>query len=239
MALHLSPCPRLIVIMSQYRKRALFSPLQPPSPSVRPCPPSANNVSQTSSIIFHPPSFRDYVSVRFQPLLGLSDRKKSLSALPQLIKPDEDATPTPFTDSFDHSSAKHDISLHPFPDTSLDHGLSPYTTHHPHFVTTADPTTFTPLSTQRPFPSPRQDKLSPALVFFEVLGALFFLGFAVGITRCLYSYKKTPNRDRIAGLLNRHWWHTQMEELAIQQASMPTRYSLPPPPPPDWSPPPA
>lgn len=74
-----------------------------------------------------------------------------------------------------------------------------------------------------------------ALVFFEVLGGLVTLIFILGFIRCLYSYKKTPARDRIAALLNRHSLHTEMEELGRRARR---RDSMQRPPPPPYAPPP-
>jgi hypothetical protein len=68
------------------------------------------------------------------------------------------------------------------------------------------------------------------MIFFEVLAGAITLFFLLGLVRCLYSYKKTPARDRIAALLNRHSVHTEMEELG-QRARGRDSFQRPPPPP--------
>lgn len=65
---------------------------------------------------------------------------------------------------------------------------------------------------------------------------LFFILFSFG--RCFYSYRKAPERDRIAALLNRHRLEREMEEMErdrvdrFRQMMESTSYQWRPPPPP-------
>lgn len=77
-------------------------------------------------------------------------------------------------------------------------------------------------------------------ITFGVLGCLAIAIFTFGLLRCCYSYKKTPQRDRIAALLNRHRLQTEMEEIARQGGRLSPSQIPPPPPyvpkPPDYYP---
>jgi hypothetical protein len=69
-------------------------------------------------------------------------------------------------------------------------------------------------------------------IFFEVFGGLVGFVLILGLTRCLYNYSKTPPRDRISAVVNRHQLQREMEELernplALRRASL--REPAPPP----------
>jgi len=83
-------------------------------------------------------------------------------------------------------------------------------------------------------PHPRHNESTAAIVF-EVLGALAGLLLFLGLLRCLYSYNRTPHRDRIAAVLHRHQLQREMEELERNPPE--PRRSLEPPPPPYLAPP--
>ncbi|CAA7259636.1 unnamed protein product [Cyclocybe aegerita] len=53
----------------------------------------------------------------------------------------------------------------------------------------------------------------PIIIAFEVLGGIAGAAVLFFIGRCLYNYKKTPKRDRIAEILQRHHLEREMEEL--------------------------
>lgn len=76
-------------------------------------------------------------------------------------------------------------------------------------------------------------------IVFGVLGGIagFFALFALG--RCLYSWRRTPGRDRIRATMERHYLEQEMQEREREDierrvlAAVPfRRRSLPPPPPP-------
>jgi hypothetical protein len=79
----------------------------------------------------------------------------------------------------------------------------------------------------------------PITIAFAVFGGIVGLAFTCSFLRCLYSYKKTPARDRIASLVHRHQLHREMEEL--QRSARPLRRSslYRPAPPPYFPPPPS
>ncbi|PIL37326.1 hypothetical protein GSI_01019 [Ganoderma sinense ZZ0214-1] len=73
-------------------------------------------------------------------------------------------------------------------------------------------------------------------IVFEVLAGAAGLFIVLALARCLYSYKRTPARDRIGALLNRHRLEREMEEMErdrmarISRALEPYRWRPPPPP---------
>ncbi|PPQ65569.1 hypothetical protein CVT26_000518 [Gymnopilus dilepis] len=73
-----------------------------------------------------------------------------------------------------------------------------------------------PVHTHRPPPPPLpppQSNQKPISIAFEVLGGLFGSLILVGLVRCCYNYRKTPSRDRIADILQRHNLQRELEEL--------------------------
>jgi hypothetical protein len=78
---------------------------------------------------------------------------------------------------------------------------------------------------------------SPIAIFFEVLGGLVGLALLVSCTHCFYHYNRTPKRDRISAVLERHHLERELAELdrnplALRRSptSDPLPLYLPPPP---------
>ncbi|KAJ6538527.1 hypothetical protein DFH09DRAFT_1177145 [Mycena vulgaris] len=74
-----------------------------------------------------------------------------------------------------------------------------------------------------------------AALVLEILGALAGFIFVLSLLRCLYSYNRTPSRDRISIILHRHQLQREMEELERNPPGR--RRSLVEPPPPYVAPP--
>ena len=73
---------------------------------------------------------------------------------------------------------------------------------------------------------------SIAAILFETLGGLLGLCFVLGFGRCAYKYHRTPPRDRISALLDRHQLERELAELEAQEAMDDRRSSIVAPPPP-------
>jgi len=97
----------------------------------------------------------------------------------------------------------------------------------------------TPIPHIRPHSPDQQNTQSPIAIVFEVLGGLVGFVLVLGFIRCLYSYKKTPDRDRIAAFVNRHQLEREMEELERNNAFHQHSYQFNPPPPPYFPKPPS
>ncbi|KAJ7368615.1 hypothetical protein DFH08DRAFT_947511 [Mycena albidolilacea] len=82
-----------------------------------------------------------------------------------------------------------------------------------------------------------QHHQSEATLVFEILGALAGVVFILSVIRCIYSYNRTPSRDRITAILHRHQLQREMEELERHPPDR--RHSLVEPPPPYVAPPPS
>lgn len=54
---------------------------------------------------------------------------------------------------------------------------------------------------------------TPILIFFEVLSGLAGLVLCLGLLRCCNSYRRTPPRDRISDIVQRHQLQVEIEEL--------------------------
>ncbi|KAJ7498639.1 hypothetical protein FB451DRAFT_1384439 [Mycena latifolia] len=76
-----------------------------------------------------------------------------------------------------------------------------------------------------------------AALVLEILGALAGCIFLLSLMRCIYSYNRTPARDRITAILHRHQLQREMEELERHPPNH--RASLVEPPPPYVAPPPS
>lgn len=70
-----------------------------------------------------------------------------------------------------------------------------------------------PVHTKVPFHNQPQSGQKPISIVFEVLGGLAASALLIGFLRCFYNYKKTPGRDRIADILQRHHLQRELEEL--------------------------
>lgn len=118
----------------------------------------------------------------------------------------------------------------------IPHTRTPYPTWHPH-TTGSHPHPFSPGT---PIPSSTRSSAhgQPVVaIVFEVLAGAAGLFIVLALARCLYSYKRTPSRDRIGALLNRHRLEREMEDLEqrdrmarISRALEPYRWRPPPPP---------
>ncbi|KAF8974169.1 hypothetical protein BDZ97DRAFT_1911383 [Flammula alnicola] len=80
-----------------------------------------------------------------------------------------------------------------------------------------------PTHTRDPFQGPShasQPSQKPISIVFEVLGGLFAVALLLGFLRCFHNYRKTPHRDRIADILQRHQLHRELEELERNPAAL-------------------
>ncbi|KAF5387673.1 hypothetical protein D9615_000609 [Tricholomella constricta] len=76
----------------------------------------------------------------------------------------------------------------------------------------------------------RPSHQTPIVIFFEVLCGVVALMLFLGLLRFFYSYRKTPNRDRVSGIISRHQLQMELEEL--RRRPTPRRYSTQEPAPP-------
>ncbi|KAJ7584371.1 hypothetical protein C8J56DRAFT_150856 [Mycena floridula] len=79
-----------------------------------------------------------------------------------------------------------------------------------------------------------RERQKPLVTILEIIGGAIAFLLLIGLVRCIISYKKTPNRDRIAAIMHRHQLQRELEELA--QAQPLHRSSLVEPPPPPYLP---
>ncbi|KAI0832618.1 hypothetical protein BC628DRAFT_1414897 [Trametes gibbosa] len=158
----------------------------------------------------------------------------------------DDATQTAFTDRLSTAESpsttpKHSIIIpptahrtHPHPSWSPTPG-APFT----HRLPPPNPTS--PTGPPHPPPPPRPPPPSrsgqpPVAIAFEVLGGIILLLVLVGIARCYIVWRRTPPRDRIAALMNRHRLEREMEEMErermerLSRALEARRWHPPPPP---------
>lgn len=72
-----------------------------------------------------------------------------------------------------------------------------------------------PTHTEAPLHVVHPHHSSPAsiAIIFEVIAGIIAFGVIVSLTRCFYIYKRTPKRDRIAEVLNRHHLQRELAEL--------------------------
>ena len=140
-----------------------------------------------------------------------------ISAAPSSIKP-SNRTHTP------HST----IPIPHTPSTSL-----PFTPHRqPPATSHPDPPSVAPHTSRVASHQP------VVAIVFEVIAGLVALFILLSLARCLYSWRKTPSRDRIAVLVNRHQLEREMAELEREQLERRRRQwrqqhsiLVPPPPP--------
>jgi hypothetical protein len=94
-----------------------------------------------------------------------------------------------------------------------------FPTWHPN--TQIPPSTETQFPHEHPRPTVSSSSFSrhpPAVaVAFEVIGGLLGLLVLFGVIRCLVSYGRTPDHDRVAAFIDRHRIQREMEELEGQQ----------------------
>ncbi|KAJ7180393.1 hypothetical protein C8R43DRAFT_972893 [Mycena crocata] len=116
-----------------------------------------------------------------------------------------------------------------------------------HVVTTTRPAgqiTYRPVPTTHTVTPPAPSNFHPrpphhqsiASLVLIILGALAGIIFFLSVVRCIYSYNRTPQRDRISSILHRHQLQREMEELERNPPDL-RRGSLVDPPPPYLAPP--
>lgn len=84
-----------------------------------------------------------------------------------------------------------------------------------------------------------QSGQKPISIVFEVLGGLFASALILGFIRCYHNYRKTPGRDRIADILQRHHLQRELEELERNPVLLRRHQSLREPAPPYFPRPPS
>lgn len=103
-------------------------------------------------------------------------------------------------------------------------------------------------NTERPRPHHRKGSERGRIVaiVFGVLGGLVGVFLLYTLARCLFSWRRTPERDRIQTLLDRHYLGQEMEqrereamETRLLRSAMMGRSSMTSPPPPPYQPAPA
>jgi hypothetical protein len=67
-------------------------------------------------------------------------------------------------------------------------------------------------------------------IFFEVAGAIIGVVCTIGLFRCLYSWRKTPSRNRLQDVVHRHNIEREMEEQRQSTLLPQRRWKAPPPP---------
>lgn len=97
----------------------------------------------------------------------------------------------------------------------------------PSWATHGFPTFSSPLPSSLPPTATSHHGPSLAAIVFETLGGLAGLMVALSFLRCIYSYRKTPERDRISSFVSRH----NLEEELAQRALRPSGLERRPPPP--------
>ncbi|THH28800.1 hypothetical protein EUX98_g5396 [Antrodiella citrinella] len=166
------------------------------------------------------------------PVVVVTVRPKTPSTSPSLaiIRPHSSGTSA-------HLPISHS---HPLPATS--HHLT-----HPSFVPPTETDSPQPGVPDRrpPHPlataavSPRHKSISTVSLVFAVLGGIALVLGLLSLIRCLYVYRRTPSRDRIAGLMNRHQLDQEMEEREREQLARRIQERVRPvwkPPPPPYMP---
>ncbi|TCD69236.1 hypothetical protein EIP91_008339 [Steccherinum ochraceum] len=131
------------------------------------------------------------------------------------------------------------ITSHSHPHTATAHSA------HPHLVPGPNPTPFPPFHNGPPGPQPpRPPQAGPASrshrrittvgLVFACLGGIAATLILFAMARCFYIWRRTPSRDRIAGLLQRHHLDREMEEREREDLTRRMREQAAP----RWKPPP-
>ncbi|PSR93768.1 hypothetical protein PHLCEN_2v4663 [Hermanssonia centrifuga] len=128
------------------------------------------------------------------------------------------------THSSNDSRPSHSLTVHPG---------APFTHPIPHPPSPTSPDH--PPDNENPPQTHRSGQPIVAIVF-EALAGVVGLFILYGLSRCLWSWKHTPERDRVASLLSRHYLEREMEEREREQMEQRMLRAvprpLPPPPPP-------
>ncbi|TDL29235.1 hypothetical protein BD410DRAFT_892572 [Rickenella mellea] len=83
-----------------------------------------------------------------------------------------------------------------------------------------------------PTPTSTRHGISPAGILFSAIGGVVGLAVVLALLRCLYKYKRTPHRDRIAALLDRHRLDRELREMEEERITGHRPGVIVPPPPP-------
>ncbi|KDQ64373.1 hypothetical protein JAAARDRAFT_224003 [Jaapia argillacea MUCL 33604] len=149
-------------------------------------------------------------------------------------------TTTTTTHSHESTTESHHAALitsssnhHPIftsPSSSLAFGPA---THHPAPLRSFHPYPSNPTSNPHP-PFQRGNRQSPGAIFGEVVGGLAGVILVLSVVRCIFSWRRTPARDRIAARISRHHLDREMAEAAAQDRLTRLHFEAPshPPPPP-------
>jgi hypothetical protein len=165
--------------------------------------------------VSQPPPSSSYL---INPVTSRLSAAATTTTIPSTTQTDSDATTSNSSTHTHHSSHHHTLPTHI---------LTPQAPTPSPTITPPPDIHLRPHSTQ-----------SPIAIVFEVLGGLAGFAFVLGFIRCLHSYRKTPNRDRVAAFVNRHRLEREMEELE-QNNAFHHSYRFNPPPPPYFPKPPS
>ncbi|KAI0750993.1 hypothetical protein C8Q80DRAFT_1154928 [Daedaleopsis nitida] len=183
-----------------------------------------------------------------------AEKDTTTSPLSTALPPDTTPTPTQATHSTTRPEGKSpNDGDGDKPSRSTSHTLAilsatPHTHHNPQTPGTGTlentKTYIWPPHTQRPTAAPQGASnttghgQSTLAIVSEVLGGAVLLFILMSLGRCLYSYRRAPQRDRIGALLNRHQLQREMEEMErdrvdrFRQMMESTSHQWRPPPPP-------
>ncbi|OSD04648.1 hypothetical protein PYCCODRAFT_1424028 [Trametes coccinea BRFM310] len=138
------------------------------------------------------------------------------------------------TQSHSSTTSPHSILIPPTAHHSRPHTSFSPSPGHPitHHFPPNPPPTAAPIST----PAPAAKSQPPIAIAFEVLGGIIALLVLLGLARCFIVWRRTPARDRIAALVDRHQLEREMEEQERERMerlsrALEARRWRPPPPP--------
>ena len=133
------------------------------------------------------------------------------------------------------ANTSHQLTVYPtphFPHPTTKTSTDPFApghvihTHTRPFI--PEPTTASP-------PPPARHRQSTVAIVFEVLAGVVGAFLIFMMSRCLWSWRRTPHRDRIESLLSRHYLEQEMEQRErqeMEQRILRSSSLLRPPPPP-------
>ncbi|KAI9068543.1 hypothetical protein FKP32DRAFT_142313 [Trametes sanguinea] len=138
------------------------------------------------------------------------------------------------TQSHSSTTSAHSILIPPTAHHSRPHPSFSPSPGHPitHHFPPNPPPTPAPIST----PAQANKGQPPIAIAFEVLGGIIALLVLIGVARCYIVWRRTPARDRIAAVVDRHQLEREMQERERERMqrlsrALESRLWRPPPPP--------